>query len=277
MTMTHRLIYLSIFCLALLFACGARQDGGQSADMEQMAEDEAFKAAHEKPSPLQFEGRGQTIDFATPDGKRGSAYAMLNEAGTDKYLFVIHEWWGLNDNIKAEAERLFDQLDNVAVLALDLYDGETTDDADEAGKLMQAVDPQRAEAIIKGALAHAGPDARIGTIGWCFGGGWSLRASILAGEQGKACVMYYGMPVNTAKDIAPLRAPVLGIFATQDNWINPELIGKFEDLAKATNKELEVKWFEADHAFANPSGARYQEEAAQAANQLVWNFLKERL
>ncbi|MCB9267166.1 MAG: dienelactone hydrolase family protein [Lewinellaceae bacterium] len=258
---------------------GEQSDGqaADSSDMAQFADDENFKGAHETPMELNFEGIGQMIEFDTPDGQKGSAYALMAEEPTNNYLFVIHEWWGLNDHIKAEAERLFGYLGNTNVLALDLYDGKVADNPDKAGELMQSVKEERARAIIQGAINKAGAEARIGTIGWCFGGGWSLKASIMAGNQGVACVMYYGMPVQNAKELEPLKAPILAIFAKQDEWITPEVAKKFEDLAKAAGKQVEVHSYDANHAFANPSGDRYNEEAAQKANQVAWSFLKEHL
>ena len=162
-------------------------------------------------------------------------------------------------------------------MALDLYDGNVTDDRDQAGKYMKAATQERCEAIINGALALAGADAKVATVGWCFGGGWSLRSSILAGERGVGCVMYYGMPVEKAKELAPLKADVLGIFAKKDGWINEKVITPFEALAKATDKNLDVHWFDAEHAFANPSSPRYNEAAAKEANGLALAFFKEKL
>lgn len=282
--MLRPLILMTIAAGLLLTACGnAAQQDGSSADkadstgMGQFASDESFKAAHETPAERAFAGKGDMIQFPTPDGKQGSAYALMPEGETDKYLLVIHEWWGLNDHIKAEAERLFGALDNVAVLALDLYDGQSTANPDEAGKIMQSIKEERARAIIQGALNKIGKDAHIGTVGWCFGGGWSLNASIMAGERGSACVMYYGMPVKTAKDIAPLKAPILAIFAEQDKWITPAVAQDFENLAKASGKSIQTESFDAGHAFANPSNPNFNNEAAQRANQDALAFLRENL
>ena len=85
------------------------------------------------------------------------------------------------------------------------------------------------------------------------------------------------MPVQSAEELAPIQADMLGIFAKQEKWINPEVVEKFANLAKATNKSLEVHSFDADHAFANPSSPRYNEEAAQKANAIALAFLKERI
>jgi len=220
---------------------------------------------------------GKSVDFDTADGEKGSAYMVNSKTASNKYLFVIHEWWGLNDHIRQEADRYAKELGDVNVMALDMYDGNVADNPDDASRFMKAVSKDRANAIVNGALAMAGKDAEIGTIGWCFGGGWSLKSSLLAGSQAKACVMYYGMPVQDAKVLAALETDVLGIFATQDAWISPEVEKKFAGLMKATGKKLISHSFDADHAFANPSSPRYQEESATAANKIVLEYLKERL
>ncbi|MCB0578816.1 MAG: dienelactone hydrolase family protein [Phaeodactylibacter sp.] len=280
----HLILFAMALGLVFTSCQNSGKSGGQgegeaadSSDMAQFAGDEKFKGAHEAPMELNFDGTGQMIEFDTPDGQKGSAYALMPEETSNKYLFVIHEWWGLNNHIKAEAERLFAHLGDVNVMALDIYDGKVADNPDKAGELMQSVKEERARAIIQGAINKAGADARIGTIGWCFGGGWSLKSAIMAGDQGVACVMYYGMPVQNAKEIAPLKAPILGIFAKQDEWITPEVAQKFENLAKAAGKQIEVQIYDANHAFANPSGDRYNEEAAQKANQEAWSFLEKHL
>ena len=273
--MTNKLLLPFLLITAIfLYSCA---DEPTADPMAQFVSDPAFKNAHEQPQAIDFQGKGTMEEFRTPDGKMGKAYTLKTAEPTHKFLFVIHEWWGLNDQVKREAEHLFDSLGNVTVMAIDLYDGQVTSNPEEAGKIMGGVKPERCEAILKGALAVAGKDGQVATIGWCFGGGWSLRASILAAERGAACVMYYGMPVEKAAEIASLQADVLGVFAKKDAWINEAAISKFEDLAKATGKKVENHWYDADHAFANPTSPRYNEAAAQEANKLALAFLRKKL
>jgi len=272
------LALLAIFSLTNCTGSPADSTTAEKGDsMAKFTKDEEFKDAHEKPTDIGFEGKGDMAEFSTPDGKTGKAYSLVTESPSNKYLIVIHEWWGLNDHIKQEADRLFNELGDVNVMALDLYDGNVTDNPDKAGEFMQAIKQERCKAIINGALDVAGAGAKVATIGWCFGGGWSLQSSILAADRGAGCVMYYGLPVEKANELAPLKADVLGIFAKQDGWINEDVVGKFEALSKATGKKLDVHWFEAAHAFANPSSPRYNEAAAQEANGLALAFLKEKL
>ncbi len=276
MTNRHSISLVITFVVAgTLFSCQSTPSSSE-AGMAKFTTDDTFKTAHEIPEELDFEGRGEMVGFPTPDGKEGHAYVLHPSAPSNKHLLVIHEWWGLNDHIKQEAERLFDSL-GVHVWALDLYDGQVAADRETAGSLMQSRVQERLESIIRGALDQCGPSARIATTGWCFGGGWSLRASILAGDRSTGCVIYYGMPVENARELAPLKAEVLGLFASQDKWINAEVVRKFAALCQATGKTFTYHFYEADHAFANPSSPRFDEASAQDANHQSLTFLRNKL
>ena len=277
--MRTSLFLLIAICFSSFFiSCNSNSSQNPGEDFRDFADEDKFKESHETPKPVDLSDLlGKTVNFDTPS-KPGLAYSVSPLSPSDNYLFVIHEWWGLNDNVKKECDRLFKELgETVNIMAVDLYDGKSTADRDEAGKLMKGAKPERCVELIKGAISHVGEEAQIGSIGWCFGGGWSLQTSILAGEQGAGCVLYYGMPEKDAKNIAPLKADVLGIFASEDAWITPKVEKEFKDLMAATGKNLESHSFKAGHAFANPSGDNYDNEAAQKANDLALAFLKERL
>ncbi len=142
---------------------------------------------------------------------------------------------------------------------------------------MQSVETERAQAIINGAITYAGDEAQIATIGWCFGGGWSLQATILADDQAAGCVMYYGMPVQEAEQIAAIEADVLGIFASQDGHITPEVVNNFEQQMQEANKTIDVHMYDAGHGFANPSNPKYDDEATADAYDKTLAFLKSHL
>ena len=267
-----------ILLLSFLAACNSTTENNASSDnMVQFTKDGKFKDAHEIPEKLNLVEKGKPLTYDTPDGKTATAYHLEAKEKTNKFLFVIHEWWGLNDHIKQEAERLYEEIGNVNVLALDIYDGNVATTREDAGKYMNMVTEERANAIVNGALTYAGEGSNVATVGWCFGGGWSLKASILAGDQGVGCVIYYGMPVQEADKLVNLQAEVLGLFAEKDGWITPEVVNNFEALMKATGKTVTIKQFDAEHAFANPSSPRYEEKAAQEANAMALKFLKEKL
>jgi len=243
-----------------------------------LADEESFRASHADPLPFEYlSSRGKMITLKTGSGGPANAFEIKSEKSTRNFLLVIHEWWGLNDYIKQEAEKLQQELGNVNVLAVDLFDGKVATTADDAARYMKEASEKRIVSILKAALAYAGKDARIETIGWCFGGGWSLQTSILAGAQGTGCVMYYGMPEQDTTKIKALKAPVLGIFASKDEWITPEKVSSFVTLMKKNGKDVQVQTFTADHAFANPSNPNHNKEAAAEAHRMAVSFLKEHL
>jgi carboxymethylenebutenolidase len=241
-----------------------------------LASDKNFVKSHPNPKPLHFQSSvGKAITYNTPDGKTAGAYELKAKKPTNNYLFVVHEYFGLTDYVKQESEKLYTDLGNVNVIALDLYDGKSTLDRTEAAKLMQAVKEDRAQAIIKGAIAYAGPKAHIATIGWCFGGGWSLQTALLAGKQTVACVMYYGMPEQDVAKLKTLNCDVLGNFANQDQWINPKVVAAFEENMKKADKKITVHAFDAGHGFANPTSPVYNGTAAKEAYGYTLAYLKE--
>jgi carboxymethylenebutenolidase len=241
-----------------------------------LATNKDFSGGHDAPLPYEYQGAGAMIEFKTPDGRTGRGFEIKSATPSNKYLFVIQEWWGLNDYIKKEAATYAAELKGVNVIALDLYDGKVATTAEEAGKLMQEVKTERAQAIIRGGQAYAGPKAQFASVGWCFGGGWSLQAALLGGKQTVGCVMYYGMPEKDVARLKTLNSDVLGIFAAQDKWISPEVVAQFQKDMAAAGKKLTVHSYDADHAFANPSNPKYSEAFAAQAHAHSLAYLRGR-
>ncbi len=266
------IIQLPVISTAQQLSCCSNPKSNNS--MVAFANDPAFISAHESPLPFKYsEQGGQIISFATADGRNAYAYFVKAASPTNNYLFVFHEWWGLNDYIKQRADELQKLIGNVNVIALDIYDGRVTSNADSAGFFMSQLKDVRIENIINGAITYAGKNAKIGTIGWCFGGGLSLKATSLAGKQAVGCVMYYGMPITDVNKLNELNCDVFGIFGTKDKWISPEVVAQFEKDMKSAGKILTVKSYDADHAFANPSNPHYDKVASLDANTLALAFL----
>jgi len=152
--------------------------------MKAFALDPAFQALHAAPLPLDYAEMGQMVRFAAPDGKEASGYLIKAKKKSNLWLFVYQEWWGLNDYIKRQSDTFYKDLgENVNVLALDMYDGQVTANPQEAGKIMSGVKDTRLEAIVKGGMSYAGKKAKIANVGWCFGGGLSLKSALLGGKQ----------------------------------------------------------------------------------------------
>ena len=160
------------------------------------------------------------------------------------------------------------------VIALDLYDGKVASTPDSAMKLVQAAKTERLENIIKGALAYAGKDAKIYTIGWCFGGMWSLQTTLLAGKQASGCVMYYGRPETNMDKLKTLNCDVIGFFGNQDRSPSPEMVTKFEADMQTAGKKITAYKYEANHGFANPSNPSFNKSATEDAHLKAVAFLK---
>jgi carboxymethylenebutenolidase len=278
-------IYLFIavlFCISTAFAQGDATTVCHTSSTEKFAmfaSNKDFNNEHQKPRKyihISQEG-GKMITFITPDGQDANGYLLQAKNKTDNWIFVFQEWWGLNDNIKRQAEQLYKDLGNVNVIALDMYDGKVSAERETAARYMQEFKQDRGDNIVKGALDYAGKNARVGTIGWCFGGGQSLLASITAGKQAAGCVIYYGMPTDDLEKIKSLNADVLGIFAGRDKYITTEIVKKFENNMKAAGKNIVVKSYDAEHGFANPSNPIFNKDATEDAYKLTLEFFKQRL
>jgi carboxymethylenebutenolidase len=236
---------------------------------------ESFAKLHADPLPFTLEKpKGTMVNFKTADGRTSQAYEIKAAKPTDKVLFIFHEWWGLNDYIKQEADKLHDELGDVNVYALDLYDGMVAFTREDAQKLMGTMKEDRSKAIIKGAIDMVGKKAKICNLGWCMGGGWSLQAALLEGDQATGCVMYYGMPEQDVAKLKTLHCDVIGFFGTRDKHINPELVKKFQDNMKSAGKTLTVHNYDADHAFANPSNPVFDKAATDDSRKKELAYLK---
>jgi len=194
-------------------------------------------------------------------------------------VLLIHEWWGLNDQIKSVAVE-FAKLGYIA-LAVDMYGGKVASDRDGAMALMKGVEgasgTEQLVTLVDFLKSHHNSTGKVGTIGWCFGGGWSLNASIATPVD--ATVIYYGRCNKSAAELATLNSPVLGHFGTEDKSINAEMVGGFEAAMREAGKSdnLTVHWYEANHAFANPTGSRYDEADAALAWKRTQAFFKHHL
>lgn len=269
-----KLLFLSV--VALLAACQSEPSMPMCHDpntaFAMFASDKSFRDAHPAPLPVALTNAGKNIEFSVKDGAKGRGYLVKAAHRTNKYLLLFHEWWGLNDYVRNEAAMWSKELD-INVLAVDLYDGKVTSNPDEAGKLMQSCARERALAIIDGAAKYAGRKADFRTMGWCFGGGWSLQGALQLKDKVKACVMFYGMPEKDVEKLKSLAPDVLMVHAKNDKWINDEVVAEFKKNMKAAGKSLTVNEYNADHAFANPSSPKYNEQAAREARTAVKAYL----
>jgi len=225
----------------------------------------AFAATYKDVSYRSGDDTVQAILY-TPKGK-----------GPFPALVVIHEWWGLNDWMKEQASKLSDE--GYITLAIDLYRGKVATTSDLAHELMRGVPDDRADRDLHAAVEFlkAQPDVkkdRIGAIGWCMGGGYSLDVALQEPTLA-ADVIHYGHLADEVDDLKKINAPILGIFGGQDRGIPPSDVKKFEQQLKSLGKSVEIHIYpDAGHAFENPNnGSGYRQADAADAWQRTVAFL----
>jgi carboxymethylenebutenolidase len=196
-------------------------------------------------------------------------------------LVVIHEWFGLNDWVKEQASKLADQ--GYVTLAIDLYRGKVATTPDEAHELMRGVPEDRAKRDLLAASSYLSAQKnvdpkRVGSIGWCMGGGYALNLA-LNDPKLKVVVINYGHLATDDAALKKINAAILGIFGGQDRGIPPADVNKFEAQLKALGKTPEIHIFpDAGHQFENSTNQQaYRADDAAQAWKLTVSFLAKNL
>lgn len=199
-------------------------------------------------------------------------------------VIMIHEWFGLNEHIKSQADLLANE--GYAVLAVDLYRGEVATDSDRARELASSVRSNSASAIdnLQSAVSYLKSleivdDSKVASLGWCFGGDWSLQLALNSSENPLAAtIVYYGRPVTDTASLSSISWPILGIFGDQDQAITVESVKQFASALNASSITNEIYLYEnVGHAFANPSGDNYASKETADAWQKTIGFLRTHL
>jgi len=220
---------------------------------------------------------GKTVSYKSGDETvNGMLYTPAGK-GPFPALIVIHEYWGLNDWVKQQAEKLADE--GYISLAIDLYRGKVADTPDMGHELMRGLPPDRAQRDLRAAFDFLASQPnvkkdRIGSIGWCMGGGYSLDAA-LAEPHLAATVINYGHLATDPAELKKINAPILGIFGGQDRGITPDDVKKFQQAMEQLGKKVEVKIYpDAGHAFENSTNKQgYRADDAADAWRRTVQFL----
>ena len=223
----------------------------------------------------------ETVSYKSGDETVNGFLALPDGGGKHPAIVVIHEWWGLNDQVKEDAQKLAAQ--GYVALAVDLYRGKVATTPDVAHELMRGVPDDRGMRDIEAAFAYlaARPDVKpgkIGSVGWCMGGGWSIKLA-MSEPKLAACAVNYGSLPTEAVSIAKIKAPVLGNFGADDRGITPDSVHAFDAAMKAAGKPVDVKIYDgAGHAFENPNNKDgYRPQAAADAWARMDAFFKKTL
>jgi len=170
-----------------------------------------------------------------------------------------------------------------AVLAVDLFGGEVPTNPDDAERLVVGLADQRSAVLDNLRQAHRylteyALAPSIAMLGWGLGGGSALESGIDLGDAVNAVVMYYGEVINEDRRLQPLQAPLLGIFAARDESISVNDVQRFRRRLRELGKDSEVLIYTGvSHAFANPSSATYDAQAAEEAWNKTLEFLAQQL
>lgn len=285
-TILRKLAITSI--TAVLVACDttapdtARQDADRRT-VDAMSHEHADDVATPSPAASVAPQRtivSETLPYAEVGEQLVRGYFVFPADMVDPLpaIIVIHEWWGLNDGVRAMADRLAGE--GYIVLAVDLFGGSSAANPTEARNLMLGVveNPENANNNLRQAydwLKNTAGAPRIASLGWCFGGGWSLNTALLFPDELDASVIYYGQVTSDETALEPLNVPVLGLFGANDRGITVESVNAFAATLEKLGKNHEIEIYpDAGHAFANPTGNNYNPAVAEAAWQRTLGFLR---
>ncbi len=273
---------LSLFlsCLLILAACDNRPQPGEAeaARMEANHIGDEPVASPAAVDPVTSVDTSVVVFGELEDRELRGYMVTPSDATTDlPAMILIHEWWGLNENIKTVSRKL--AAEGYRVLAVDMYNGKVATEPSDAREYMQEAlaDEYLGRNIFEAAhhyLTEVGRAPKIGVMGWCFGGGQSLVAALALPKDIDASVIFYGRLTDDREKLATLEMPVLGLFGQNDTGIPVADVRAFEAALNDLGKDAEIIIYpDAGHGFANPSGRAYNKDAADDAWARVLRFL----
>ncbi len=230
-----------------------------------------------KMSEKEFKIKTETVKYLSGKDTVSAYLAEPEGSGQFPALIVVHEWWGLTPWMKGNADEFAKK--GFVALAVDLFRGEVTSDPKVAMEMSRNLSKERAVEDLKAAYNYLDAMAKvnknkIGSIGWCFGGGYSFQTAL--NEPGlAACVVNYGNLSDNVNELEKIKCPVLCIFGTEDQVYSPSYVKNFEEAAKDAGLKTSVHFYEGvGHAFMNPGnktgyGKKQSEEAWKVINEFL--------
>jgi carboxymethylenebutenolidase len=220
------------------------------------------------------------VSFSS-NGETTDGFLAVPESGQGPGVMVIQEWWGLVPHIEDVCRRFAKE--GFVALSPDLYHGRATKSPDEAGKLMMALDIDRAETDLRGAVTYlenlpAVTSEGVGVVGFCMGGQLALCAATQNPEV-LAAVDFYGIHSRVKLDFTSMRAAVLGFFGENDKSVPPAAVRALEQQIREAGKDVETHIYPgAQHAFFNDTRPEvYDATAARDAWTRLLEFFRKRL
>lgn len=277
---------IALLTLALsLTACASTKDtSSHDEHADRMAKEhqhDTTAASHKMPDPS-VPVTGDKVSYGTLEGVTLNGYLAMPKDATGPLpaVIVVHEWWGLNENIETMARRIAGE--GYLVLAVDLYEGKMATTPDEAMTLMKDTfaksDRLKQNVGLGLSFLKSKNATKIASLGWCFGGSWSFQTAAAFPESIDAAVVYYGQVPTDAAAVATIDAPLIGFFGGADDGIPQTMVDGFKKALADAGKTADIHVYDgAGHAFANPTGSNYQEAPATDSWKKTTEFLAKNL
>jgi carboxymethylenebutenolidase len=272
---------VTVAAIAIALWAGAQNNKGEALESNV-----AMLAASQDVSSSSSSNKLETstVQYYGNSANNNTAFGFLAkpaEAGKHPGIVMIHEWWGLNDNIKQMARQMASQ--GYVVLAVDLFHGQVTSDSNQAQSLATNVKNNPEDAInnLKAAVAYLRNNStlgvgKVGSLGWCFGGDWSMQLALK--EKMDATGLYYGQPVTDPKALSVIKWPILGIYGSADQSISVQQVKAFKQALDSDGIQNEIYIYNGvGHAFANPSNPNYAPNETKDAWQKTLAFFNAHL
>lgn len=207
------------------------------------------------------------------------ALALPAGEGPVPSVIVVHEWWGLNDDMRRVATRLASE--GFIALAIDLYGGRSASEPPEAFELMNALRTPEAMKVVSGGVrwlrAQPRSNGHVGITGFCLGGAMTLAAACQVPGL-DAAVPFYGIPKPEYADYSRVRVPISAHFGKRDPTIPVERPEAVAAAVRAGGGDIELFLYDAGHAFLREGDPKaYDAESATLAWQRMLTFLRNRL
>ncbi len=280
-----RAFVVTVLSSLLLIGCSSDQSGDSSSSQTNTA---SAQVSDNNRGEIQANAQErEVISESMPYAEVGDelVYGYF-VAPTDMFeplpaVIMIHEWWGLDDNVRAKADRL--AAAGYIVFAVDLFGGKTATTPSAARALMLSVveDPESANENLQSAYRFVSETAgapAVATLGWRFGGTWSLNTALLLPDDIAAVVVYYAQVTADEEKLAPVSAPVLGLFAGDDISVKRESVEAFQSTLQRLRKDFDIQIYDGvRQGFANEDATNYDRNAADDAWQRTTEFLQRHL
>ncbi len=216
--------------------------------------------------------KGRLVTIKTAIGTQFQGF-VAGRLDAKQSILLLHDRWGLNSTMRQRVEAFAAR--GYRALAIDVFDGRASDEWALATEILESADPEWVKSDVLAGVAYLqAPDRKVAVMGWGFGGWQTYQAALLASDQVDAAIVWYAPLYSNLQEARTISAPLLGIFASRDAQVTPQMIGSYEGMMKKSRNVFRHYVYEADHGFADPQYRRaFDERVVNEAWESVDRFL----